>query len=87
MKNKLVFLFCIIVAIIIGTFLGELCIDTPYLEWLGQNFKFGTGLYDLNLHFMQLTLGLNFSINLAQVLMMIIALFVSPKLAAKIQIG
>ncbi len=87
MKNKLVFLFCIIVAIIIGTFLGELCVDTPYLEWLGRNFAFSTGIHDLNLHFLKLTLGLDFSINLAQVIMMIAALFVSPKLAAKIQIG
>ncbi len=87
MKNKLVFLFCIIVAIIIGTFLGEICADTPYLEWLGRNFAFSTGIYDLNLHFVKLTLGLDFSINLAQVLMMMIALYVSPKIASKIQIG
>ncbi len=87
MKNKLVFLFCIIVAIIAGTFLGEICADTPYLEWLGRSFAFSTGVYDLNLHFVKLTLGLDFSINLAQVLMLIIALYASPKVASKIQIG
>ncbi len=87
MKNKLVFLFCIVVAIIVGTFLGEICAVTPYLEWLGRNFAFSTGMYDLNLHFVKLTLGLDFSINLAQVLMMIAALYASPKVAAKIQIG
>ncbi len=87
MKNKLVFIFCLIIAIILGTFLGTVCANTPYLEWLGQNFAFSTGVHDLNLHFLKLTLGVDFSINLAQVLMMIAALFVSPKIAAKIQIG
>ncbi|MBE6847746.1 MAG: DUF4321 domain-containing protein [Oscillospiraceae bacterium] len=87
MKNKIVFVVTLIFFIILGTFLGTICDNTPYLEWLGKDFTFSTGVYDLNLHIMQITLGLSVSINLAQGLMMLLALYVAPKLAAKIQLG
>lgn len=87
MKNKLVFFFCLIIAIIAGTFLGALCAETPYLEWLGRDFTFSSGVYNLDLYIIKLTLGLDFSINLMQVLLMIVALFYAPKIASKIQIG
>lgn len=87
MKNKLVFLFCLIIAIMAGSFLGTLCAETPYLEWLGKSFEFSSGIYNLDLHIVNLTMGLDFSINLMQVLLMIAAIVYAPKIAAKIQIG
>ncbi len=89
MKFKLSLLFCIIIAVIAGAFLGDLCAaaSVPYITWLGHGLSFGFDTISLNLHVMQLDFGLHMDINVMQILLVLIAIVVAPKLAAAIKTG
>ena len=87
MKFKLTLLLCIITAVILGALLGGVCADSanPYIHWLGLGKEFGFDTIALNLHVVQLTFGMHININVTQILFIILAIAVSPKIAASIK--
>ena len=87
MKFKLTLLFCIIIAVISGSFLGSLCAKSAYksISWLGLSTSFGFETKSLDLHVLQLSIGLHVDINVVQILLIAIALVIAPKIAASIK--
>lgn len=87
MKNKLVYLLMIIIAIVFGYLLGNLCagVQEPTVAWLGTALNFELQPATLDLHAFAITLGLRLSINPIQILMILLALLLSPKIAASIK--
>ena len=87
MKFKLTLFFCIAVAAIAGGFLGELAAKSrsPYVSWLGYSAAFGFDTLHFNLHILQFDFGLHVNINVTQLLLVALALVVSPKIASAIK--
>lgn len=87
MKFKLTLFLCIAVAAIAGGFLGELAAGSlsPYVSWLGYSAAFGFDTISLDLHVIQISFGLHLNINVTQLLLVVLALVVSPKIAAAIK--
>lgn len=87
MKNKLIYLLMIIIAIVCGYLLGNLCagMDEPTVAWLGTALNFGLEPATLDLHAFSITFGLNLAINPIQILLILLAIVVSPKIAASIK--
>lgn len=87
MKQKLTYLFLIIIAILIGHFLGLSCANSgePSLAWLGKSLAFGFGPTTLNLSAFTVDIGLHVSMNLLQCLLIALAIAIAPKVAAAIK--
>lgn len=76
-RSKLYNAFLVLVGIVTGTLVGNLCSGVKGLSWLafGVNFGMGTPL-SLDLGIMQLTFGISISLTLAVILCIIISLIV-----------
>ena len=87
MKNKLIYLLMIIMAIVFGYLLGNLCagLDEPTVAWLGTALNFGIEPTTLDLHAFSITFGLHLAINPIQILLVLLAIVLSPKIAASIK--
>ena len=87
MKNKLVYLLMIILAIVFGYLLGNLCagLDEPTIAWLGTSLNFGMEPATLDLNAFSITFGLRLEINPIQILFILLAIVISPKIAASIK--
>ena len=87
MKNKLIYLLMIIMAIVFGYLLGNLCagLEEPTVRWLGTSLSFGIEPGTLDLHAFAITFGLRVSINPIQILLILLAIVISPKIAASIK--
>lgn len=85
MKNTIYLLFLSVSAIILGGLLGEVVDGTEGLRWLSysRTFSFEPGTF-LNLNVMQLTFGVTFTINVAQILFLVAAILIYYKTASKI---
>lgn len=77
--------FLTISAIVFGAFFGGMIGNTPGLSWLGysKTFAFEPGTL-LNFDILRLTFGISFSINISQILLIIIAIIVFYKTAPKL---
>ena len=87
MKNKLVYLFLIIAAILLGHLLGLACaaVADTSVSWLGHSLNFGFDTTTLNLSAFTLSLGLQVSICPMQIICIVFALLLAPKVAAAIK--
>ena len=87
MKFKLTLLLCIIIAVILGALLGGVCADSanPYIHWLGLGKSFGFDTIAIDLHVLKFSFGMHVDINVTQILFIILAIVVSPKIAAAIK--
>ena len=87
MKNKLVYLLMIILAIVFGYLLGILCagMDEPMVSWLGTSLDCKLDPATVDLHAFALTFGIRLSINPIQILFILLAIVISPKIAASIK--
>lgn len=87
MKMKLTYLFLIIIAVLIGFYLGNACADSgdPLIVWLGYSLDFGFGPVNINLSAFTVDFGLHFSINALQILLIALAITLTPKVAAAIK--
>ncbi len=87
MKLKLTYLLLIIIAIICGYLLGNWLVtfDEPIIKWFGTNFTLD--LAPTNIHFtaLTLTLGFNLVLNPIMIVLILIAVFAAPKVAASIK--
>ena len=87
MKKKLIYLLMIIMAIVFGYLLSNLCagLDEPTVSWLGTSLSFGLEPATLDLHAFAVTFGLRLSISPIQILLILLAIVLSPKIAASIK--
>ena len=87
MKLKLTYFFLIIVAIVTGHYLGVLCAGTEeeMVSWLGAALTFGFPPTVFNFSAVSFTLGVSFSINFLQILFLLLAIVLAPKVATAIK--
>ena len=87
MKLKVTYLFLIITAIVTGHYLGIMCSGTgeELVQWLGNALSFGFPPTVFNFAAISFTLGISFSINCLQILFILLAIVLAPKVAAKIK--
>ena len=87
MKRKLVYFFLIVIAIMVGHFVGlMLANDTNSLvAWLGSYMSFGFDTQNIDINVMQLSLGLRFRINFLQILLILLAIVMTPKISDAIK--
>lgn len=81
MKKGLLMFALVVIAIFIGSVLGELSLGIPGIEWLGKSYELGISTFDLDLHLCVLTFGLHIKVCFAEVLMLLIGLLCYPKLS------
>ena len=83
-KRNFVFALLVIAAIVLGTVVADLLSDVNGLSWLSYGASFGISSANplvLNLYVFKLTFGLDISINIAQVLFIIVALLLYKPIA------
>lgn len=76
-KKNLVFALLFIAAIVLGSIIGDTLSGVKGLSWLSYGISFGISSGNplvINLYILTLTFGLAFSINIAQVILIIVAL-------------
>lgn len=85
MKTKILLIGLLIAGAIIGALLGQAVGGTDTLSWLAYSKNISVSPFTINLVIIKLTFGIDFSMNIAQVLCMIIAIAVYPKLKKVIE--
>lgn len=87
MKLKLTYTFMIIMAVVFGKTLGDACaaMSEPGIIWLGKYLNFGFDTVNFSFSAISLSFGLNISINPIQVLLIILAVAISPKISELIK--
>ena len=80
MKNKflkyLLLVVLLLLAVILGKFIGGTVPDVSFLSWLGAGASFGFAPFTLNLAILELTMGFQFSVNIAQIILLIVGIFI-----------
>lgn len=79
MKSKIVSLIIILVGLVLGSFIGEVTADIPFLSWLNFGQVIGIPNFEVNLYALQFNLGLTFNCTIACILGLIIALLIYYK--------
>ena len=85
MKRVIYMSFLSISAIVLGGFIGSLIGDTAGLGWLGysKTFAFEPGTF-IDVDVFRLTFGVSITVNIAQIIMLIIAIIVFYNTAPKL---
>lgn len=81
-KKILVYIAVFAIAIGAGSVISTLCAQISAMSWLAIQPTFGIEPFNLNLIVLDFTFGLNIHLTVAHIIMIIIAVFVSPKVAA-----
>ncbi len=76
--NTLVLVIFLLIGLVIGSFIGDLLSGTIDLLSFGKTIGFDP--FTLDLVFLKLTLGLEFTINLASILGLLLALMIYKKI-------
>lgn len=88
MKNAVYMSFLSICALVLGSMIGNKAISTDGFSWLGYSkiFAFEPGTF-LDIGVLRLTFGISITVNVAQLLLIVVAIIVyyktAPKLFAK----
>ena len=81
-KSKLYNTFLVLVGIVVGTFVGNICKGVAALSWLAFGIDFGMNSpLVLDLGILQLTFAISIELTLAVVLFIILSLLVGRALA------
>lgn len=85
MKRTIYMIFLIACASIIGNLFGNMVLGTEGLSWLGYSKHFGItpGTFQF-FDVFDITFGFNFSINIAQLILIVTAIIIYSKTASKI---
>lgn len=88
MKLKLIILLCIIIGVLTGYYLGEVCASSglAYLAWLGKSLNFGFDTVNVDLNMLKFSFGLHMDVNFIQILLVVLLVALSPKIAASIKV-
>jgi len=80
MKNTILLILLVIAGAVFGSLLASATGDINGLNWLAYSKQVAISPFTLKLVIVNLTFGIEFSISIAQVLFMIVAVAVYPKL-------
>lgn len=88
MKKTLYMIVLIVSAIVGGSLIGSAAQNAGSLKWLGysKSFDFQPGTF-INTEVLQLSFGFYISFNIAQILLVLVAIFVYYKTAPKLITG
>ena len=78
-KRNLVFALLVIAAIVLGSIIGDMFSGVDGLSWLNYGLSFGINSgspFVLDLYVLTLTFGLALSINLAQIILIVVAFLI-----------
>ncbi len=84
MKKSLLMVTLLFVAVFLGSLIGEVAMKVEDLLWLGRTYDIGISTFDLDLKVIVLTLGCQFRICIAQVILILCALLSYPKMSKAI---
>ena len=84
MKNKILLIMLIIAGAIVGSIAAKGAVNTDMLSWLAYSKEIGISPTSINLVIIKLTVGFEFSLSVAQIIFMLIAVVVYPKLSKAI---
>ena len=79
MKSKLVSLIIILVGLVLGSFIGDVTANVPFLSWLNYGKVIGIPNFEVNLYALQFNVGLTFNCTIACILGLVIALVIYYK--------
>ncbi len=81
MKKVLVYIASIVVALVLGGVIGNLCTNIQALAWLDYTPPLHINTHEWNWYIADVTFGFESKFNIAQLLLTIVAIFVAPKVA------
>lgn len=81
MKKVLVYIATIVVALVLGGVIGNLCANIAPLSWLDYTPPLHVDTHDWNWYIADVTFGIKAKFNIAQLILTIVACFVAPKIA------
>lgn len=84
MKNKILLIMLIIAGAIAGSIAAKGTANSDMLSWLAYSKEIGIDPTNINLVIIDLTIGFNFSMNVAQIIFMLAAIAIYPKLSKAI---
>lgn len=84
MKKLLVYIASIVVALVLGGVIGNLCADVSSLQWLNYTLPLHIKAHEWNWYIADVTFGIDSKFNIAQLILTIIALFTAPKISSLI---
>ncbi len=81
-KHRLFYLFLVLIGIVVGTFVANICKDVSFLSWLAYGLNFGMASpLVLNLGVMQLTFAISIDLTLSVVIFVILSLVIGRAIA------
>lgn len=80
MKKVLVYIASIVVALVLGGVIGNLCADIAPLSWLDYAPPLHIDTHDWNWYIANVTFGFQSKFNIAQLILTIVAIFTAPKI-------
>ncbi len=84
MKHTILLILLLIAGAVVGSFMASITGDIQGLNWLAFSKGVSISPFTINLVIFSLTFGVDFSMSIAQVIFMIIAVAFYPKLKAAI---
>lgn len=81
-KKILVYLLTYIVALVLGGCIAAIGGQFDAMSWLAFSPEFGFEPFSLNLIVIRLTFGMHIKISVAQIIMLVVAIFVAPKVVS-----
>ena len=79
--NWLLLLFFIAAALVLASLLAQLTVGVPALKWLTYGERIGFDALQINLAVLDFSIAFHFSANVAQILLLAVALIVYRKVA------
>ncbi len=86
-KRNLAFIFFFLAGVLAGNIIADICHGTKYFDWLSFGKTIGFGADSpvvIDLIIFEMTFGISFSVNVAQIITVIIALFAYSKTCKKL---
>ncbi len=81
--KTLLLIIMLLLSVVLGQIIGTACIGMKYLSWLGAAANFGLSPVELNLSVVKFTFGMIISINVAQAILLLIAILSYTKIGIK----
>ncbi len=82
MKKTMLFAILMFAAIFLGSLVADLAESRSAVYWLSKSYSFGVSTFDLDLKILVLTLGFQFRVNVAQILLVLAALISYPRVSS-----
>lgn len=81
--KTLILIVSIVLAVVLGKAIAGAVIGNHFLSWLAIAAKFGISTVTVDLSIIQITFGMMIDINIAQALLLLIAIFVYTRIQVK----